>query len=212
MSIYSKNNHRAIYESHFGPIPKDPSGRSFEIHHLDGNHSNNDINNLICVSIEEHFNIHYSQGDWNACLLIADRMKLNKDHYKKLGELQQGKNNPSYDHNVYTFYHRDGKIERCTQFELREKYKLNPSNLSEVIRGNQKSTKGWRMTTDEKSNMTGKAQPGCDTVYTFTHKTGIVEVLTQRQLFLKYQLPCRSGISHIVKDPTKSYKGWRIVA
>jgi len=211
MTIYSKNNHRSIYESYFGPIPRDTLGRSYEIHHIDGNHQNNDISNLKCVSIQEHFDIHYSQGDYNACLLISNRMQLTGDDYKKLGALQKGSNNPSYDHTVYTFYHKDGAIEVCTQYDLRIKYNLQGPNLSEVIRGNQKSTKGWRMSEKESPNMTGKVQPNCETIFVFEHKTGIIEHLTQRQLYLKYNLPCRNGISQIVSKKIKSYKGWRVI-
>jgi len=211
MTIYSKNNHRAIYESYYGQIPKDFLGRSHEIHHIDGNHFNNDINNLKCVSVNEHFDIHYQQSDWGACKLIANRMKLTTADFKKLGELQRGKNNPSYDHTIRTFYHKEGKVEICTQFELKQKYGLNAANLSEVINGNQKSTRGWRITEQLPINLTGKLQPGCNTVYTFKHKTGIIEQLTQRELYLKYKLKTRSGISQIVSNNLKSYKGWRVV-
>lgn len=67
-------NYRKIYESYHGPIPKDEEGRSYEIHHKDGNPSNNSIDNLLCVSISDHFKIHYEQQDWGACLAIAIRM------------------------------------------------------------------------------------------------------------------------------------------
>ena len=49
-------DYRKLYESVFGEIPKDSQNRSYEIHHIDGNHNNNSIENLMCVSIEEHFN------------------------------------------------------------------------------------------------------------------------------------------------------------
>lgn len=71
--------YRKIYESHFGQIPKDEQGRSYEIHHIDGNRKNNDISNLKCVSIQEHYDIHYSQGDWAACHRIAAKMKLSPE-------------------------------------------------------------------------------------------------------------------------------------
>ena len=70
MCIYcNTTNYRKIYENHYGPIPKEENGRSYEIHHLDGNHHNNDPKNLKAVRIQEHYDIHYSQGDWSACLL-----------------------------------------------------------------------------------------------------------------------------------------------
>lgn len=100
------SNYRKLYESVFGEIPKDSENRSYEIHHIDGNHNNNSIENLLCVSIEEHFNIHYLQGDFNAANLVATRFnreyirgykkplseetktklrkpKINKENYKK---------------------------------------------------------------------------------------------------------------------------------
>lgn len=62
--------HRRIYEANFGPIPKEPSGRSYHIHHKDGNHDNNDPSNLQAVTAQEHYDLHYLQGDFVACLLI----------------------------------------------------------------------------------------------------------------------------------------------
>ena len=74
MDIYTTTNYRKIWEHFNGSIPKDEQGRSYEIHHIDGNHSNNHIDNLQSVSIQEHYNIHYGQEDWAACMLIAKRM------------------------------------------------------------------------------------------------------------------------------------------
>lgn len=81
MTIYSSKRtpstfYRRFYEKHYGPIPKDSSGRSYEIHHIDGNCNNNNITNLIAVSIQEHYDIHSAQGDWIECRSIAQRMDL----------------------------------------------------------------------------------------------------------------------------------------
>jgi hypothetical protein len=75
----SHNNHRNIYKKHFGTIPKDKDGRPMDIHHIDGDHSNNDIDNLKLVSIREHYDIHYQQEDWGACNLIAKRLELSPE-------------------------------------------------------------------------------------------------------------------------------------
>ena len=74
MSIY-----RRLYEQAHGPIPKDEQGRSYEIHHIDGNRKNNELSNLRCVSIQEHYDIHFTQGDWAACHRIATKMKLSPE-------------------------------------------------------------------------------------------------------------------------------------
>ena len=63
--------HRRIYENHYGPIPREPNGRSYDIHHIDGDHTNNDPKNLVAVTTQEHYNIHYAQGDYGACYFIA---------------------------------------------------------------------------------------------------------------------------------------------
>ena len=78
--------YRKIYEQNFGPIPKEPNGRSYEIHHIDGDSSNNDPSNLKAVTIQEHYDIHYSQGDWGACLLIGKRLKLSP---KEISEISR---------------------------------------------------------------------------------------------------------------------------
>ena len=87
MTIY----YRKIYEQHFGPIPKEENGRTYEIHHIDGNHSNNSPYNLRAVPIQEHYDIHYSRGDWSACLLMASRMKISNEEKSILAKLDAQK-------------------------------------------------------------------------------------------------------------------------
>lgn len=92
MCIYcGTSKYRKIYENHYGPIPKDETGRSFEIHHIDGNRSNNDPINLKCVSIQEHYDIHYSQGDWAACLKIGSKMKISPEELSNIASLNSKK-------------------------------------------------------------------------------------------------------------------------
>jgi len=80
-------NYRKIYESHFGPIPKELTGRSYDIHHLDGDHSNISPDNLRAVTIQEHYDIHYEQKDWYACYMIAGKMKKTPEEISHLASL-----------------------------------------------------------------------------------------------------------------------------
>ena len=101
MCIYcGTNKYRRIYENHFGPIPKDEDGRSYEIHHIDGNHSNNDPINLKCVTIQEHYDIHYSQGDWNACFIMAARIDLSPNKKSDLSSRAAKKRVENRTHHV----------------------------------------------------------------------------------------------------------------
>lgn len=79
--------HRKIWENAHGKIPVDDEGRTFEVHHINGDATDDRIENLIAVSIQEHFDIHHSQGDFGACQAIAMRMGLNvSDLAKKSAE------------------------------------------------------------------------------------------------------------------------------
>lgn len=96
MNIYKqpksrpKNNlHRKIWEQHCGQIPVDCNGRTYDIHHIDGNPHNNDISNLKAVSIQEHYDIHLAQGDWSAALLIAERLSKSLNELAMLSSLAQ---------------------------------------------------------------------------------------------------------------------------
>lgn len=84
-------SYRKIWEKHYGPIPKDDQGRSYEIHHIDKNRKNNSIENLQCVSIKEHYDIHYNQGDFWACVMIGKRMLLTPE---EISNIQRGRKRP----------------------------------------------------------------------------------------------------------------------
>lgn len=92
MCIYCGTRYyRKIYENHVGAIPIDSHGQTYEIHHIDGNHENNEPDNLKAVTIEEHYDIHHSQGDWGACFKIAMRMSLSVAEKSDLARLSAEK-------------------------------------------------------------------------------------------------------------------------
>jgi len=81
-------DYQFIWENHFGPIPFDDFGRKFHIHHIDGNRLNNSIQNLKCLSVQDHYNIHYEQKDYYACFLLARRfLKYNEEELNNLRKL-----------------------------------------------------------------------------------------------------------------------------
>lgn len=96
-------NHRKIWTAYYGVIPTDEYGRSYDIHHIDGNRQNNEISNLMCVSIQEHFDIHFKQGDFEACKAISLRLsnmnfsgyKLSEETKRKCSKSKLGDLNPS---------------------------------------------------------------------------------------------------------------------
>lgn len=76
--------HRRLYKKWHGSIPTDEYGRTYDIHHKDGNHANNSPENLIAIPIQEHYDIHYKNQDYSACALIAARLKMSVEEISKL--------------------------------------------------------------------------------------------------------------------------------
>jgi len=100
MTIYTGNNYRKIYKQHHGPIPKDENGRRYDIHHIDGDHTNNLPDNLIAIPIQEHYDIHYAQKDYGACFLIAPRLKMSAN---VLSELASKRNKQQLENGTHVF-------------------------------------------------------------------------------------------------------------
>lgn len=74
----------------------------------------------------------------------------NSDKYLKISEANKGKNVGSlsgmYNDNVFTFHNKSLDItEKCTCWELRTKYELDPSHVSKLIYNKIKTCKGWRL-------------------------------------------------------------------
>ena len=57
-----------------------------DIHHIDGNHDNNDPSNLQAVTIEEHYQIHRSQKDYYAAYLIGRRMDIKPEDWEQMAK------------------------------------------------------------------------------------------------------------------------------
>jgi hypothetical protein len=83
------NIHKKTYLKYHGKIPRDEEGRSYDIHHIDGDHQNNDPKNLTAIPIQEHYRIHYEQGDYGACLLMTQRMRLTPEEISDLSRKTQ---------------------------------------------------------------------------------------------------------------------------
>lgn len=131
--------YRKIYQEYYGTIPVDADGRLYHIHHIDGDCTNNNPLNLKAVSIQEHYDIHYSQGDWHACLLLSAELQISpeeKSNLSRLGALEAVKNGT---HNFL-----GGKIQSRTQKRLveagkhhwQDSEKATKRNLKRIAEGN----------------------------------------------------------------------------
>lgn len=153
-------NYRKIWESHYGPIPKDEQGRPYEIHHIDGNRKNNSVENLKCVSIEEHLKIHIEQEDKRAAILIADRIGITVAEIKLLKD--------SYNHSEKTKKKivkantENGHYERLSKTMKGNKFSLGNKLDEETLkkREDTRRERGWYKNPEETSLKKSKALKG----------------------------------------------------
>lgn len=80
-------DYRKTWIKHYGPIPIDEDGRTYEIHHINGDRTDNRIENLTCVSIKDHYDLHMVNGDYGAAFRIAQRMGIAKEVKSELASL-----------------------------------------------------------------------------------------------------------------------------
>ena len=134
MCIYcGTTKYRKIYEKHYGLIPKEENGRSYEIHHIDGDHFNNDPNNLKAVTLQEHYDIHYRQKDYAACILIGRKLKVDPE---TLTELNRQQNNIRV--RAGTHHLLGGSIQRKASCARAKQGVLGFQNKENLIKANQK--------------------------------------------------------------------------
>lgn len=220
MSIYNKRPnsrvYRKIYEQHHGSIPKDSDGRSYDIHHIDGDFENNDPANLIALSIQDHYNIHYSQGDWGACFKIMDRMKkTHQEISKEISEISRRVQAERIKNNTHHFQKRQDGSSLTSD---RTKNGLNPFS---------KRKDGTSVTSDQVAagthnflNHDGKYRLD-QTIYTFKNlETGEQVTMGRKEFVDTYNLHAHQGnLSSMInkkmrvgkKGPspvTKHVKGW----
>lgn len=199
MCIYcNTTNYRKIYENHHGPIPKEPNGRSYEIHHRDGNHNNNNPYNLIAITIQEHYDIHFLQKDYYACYLIAIQ-RMNKtpqeiSEIAKLNALKQiinGKNafvgsnlqNKRVLEGTHPFL-GDGTMQRAIQ-------------LKRIASG--------------EHHLLGKNNWKFDhNIYIFTNiKTKETVSMTRNEFCKKYNIN-HGNLSEVIKGNRKTVSSWKV--
>jgi hypothetical protein len=110
-------NYRKIWEQHYGPIPK-----GNHIHHIDGNRDNNDISNLMCVTPREHYDIHFSQGDIAAAVLLSEKLNMSDEEkdilLRKQSERITELNNSRVKNRTHQFLSENGWSEKVTKMNI----------------------------------------------------------------------------------------------
>lgn len=208
MCIYcGTTKYRKIYENHYGKIPKDETNRSYEIHHIDGDHSNNNYDNLKAVSLKEHYYIHYHQKDYGACFLLAQKMKVSPQVLSELNKLQNCLRISEGTHNLIK--RPDGTSHASDRVSSGNHHFLKRKDGGSLASDRVKSGTHPFL----KRNCTFKPSHVDPTIYIWTHKEkGIQEKLTVREFITKYNLENNQGnISGLIRGKFNKIKGWTVI-
>ena len=136
----SSGNHRTIYKKLFGLIPKDPSGRTYDIHHWDGNHQNNTRENLIAVPIGIHYMLHYIKGEFGACHAITMRMERPHQLISHIMKLENARRIANGTHHLIGAKNPQHRmLLNGTHPFLGNKFKRTTNNILRLERGNHAS-------------------------------------------------------------------------
>ncbi|CAB4123014.1 HNHc domain containing protein [uncultured Caudovirales phage] len=234
MAIY-KSKRNAIrthqtYKKFYGELPIDELGRKYEIHHIDGNRNNDDIENLVALSIQDHYNIHYQQREYWICSLIALRMQFTGDQISELRrqEAQRRKENgwinplsKRSDGTSWTQYYNLQQVENGTHPWLTRPDGTN-INTDRVKAGTHhllRRPDGSSVTRDltllgkNAFSRTGMSHHRYNnTIHTFVHNNGTVEKCTQQDLIVRYNLQKHQpNLSAMICGKRKSCMGWKII-
>ena len=124
-------DYRRLWTKANGPIPLDEKGRRYDIHHIDGNIENSELDNLRCVSMEEHLNIHIKQEDWAAAFRIAQRMDIDP---KIKSELMSKSNKKRLEEGSHSFQQPTFNARRMNAMDNLIKKGEHPFQRPDVIK------------------------------------------------------------------------------
>jgi hypothetical protein len=231
MTIYKKRTpsrvYRKIYEQHYGIIPKDMNGRSYEIHHIDGDSSNNDPSNLVALSIQEHYDIHYERGDFSACHMIAVRLGKTSEDLSQIAKkrVENGTHNflgpetnkKRVDNGTHNFLgNNNPSHERVKNGTHNLQGNGNPTHRRLIEGTHHFQNKEWVKQNMEKRNERGthkgKNHPMYDTIlYIFQNLETSEIVISTRYDFVKSHNINQGNLSLVINGHRKSVSGWKII-
>ena len=132
MSSRRQHKYKKIWEQHHGPVPE-----GYHIHHIDGNHENNHIDNLTIMTAEEHYAWHWKHDRDKKIAGMLGKKKTRKTlSDEEFREMQRKKSLASKEKNATKILYNGtvylGWNDLLTQTGV-SKYKFKKHSLGEIL-------------------------------------------------------------------------------
>ena len=138
---------------------------------------------------------------------------LRPDYRFKMTQQAKGLNNPWSDKKKYLFYHiRYGKV-KCTQYELRNKYKVG-CHLSDIVNGKRNNSNGWILFKNKdilihkSSLIEGKY---CMRIFLWHHKDYGTRRCGKYKFMKEFPKIDQSSLSRLINGECNHTHGWKII-
>lgn len=204
MSKGYKKNYRQIWIDHYGEIPIDEEGRTYDIHHKDGNKSNNDIKNLIALSIKDHFDIHFKQGDTEACKAIS--LRIENYNFLNFKHSEKTKNKIRESHLSKKEHHWSKRPD--VRFKISESNKGEKNvNYKKYDHLHHNYGKKWKLTEAQAENRRGHNNGSSKKIYQYSKDYELIKIWsTLKEAAIHYNVSSSSICSSIKRNhKTKGY-------
>ena len=95
--------------------------------------------------IKEKSRENTKKAIWNPVIRQRFLDGINSDSWKAARAARVKNKAPNFDHNIYTFVHKDGMVVQCTQYELANTHGVGKHGAHKLVKGKIKTSKGWRI-------------------------------------------------------------------
>jgi len=223
---YQRIYNELIINRQNNPLPKEIYTEKHHIIPKSLGGSNNK-SNIVALSAREHFIAHwllakiYGGKMWSAFFLmcrsssssakgISAKSYVYSNARENFSAFISGSAHHKFNATKINFFNiKTKKKEYCTQNELRKKYNLKRSAISEIVNGRKKSYKGWINT--DKAGVEEINKLRNKKIFSFVNSEGYIFTGTQYEL-LQFDTSLHPGnVSNLCNKKRKTHKGWRLL-
>lgn len=172
---------------------------------------NDEIGNLICLTIHEHYEVHFWQGDWSACSFMMKRLQISPEERSQMHSIAQRQRVENGTHNFSSGTLQHQLVEAGTHHLLGGEIQKR-SGKKRWVDGTHVLIGMNEIRIQEGThNLLGESNPSYDsTIYEFVHiESGLNISMTQLEFKRIYHID-DCYVSNLISGKLLSTHGWKL--